>query len=261
MRKQLLIVCLALLSACASGGASPIDLSKLPPIVIGVPDVTQKPPAEQPPVPAPKPRATLAFQVVDEATGVPIPAAFVKIAYIVVKQVNDDGYLALELEAGGAIYSVTFEADDYATSTRMFQLEANRQFTVKLKSTKPAPETPAPTGPPTVPVPTVPPPVVPVDPMVESAGWSNEQWRVYVMALLARSGGALVNDASMKVARPDLNARGVDFQNGWRGDLRPRLFLPVPGCPPATRADVPLCSYNRTVDLGQYGEAWSWIVR
>ena len=50
--------------------------------------------------------------------------------------------------------------------------------------------------------------------------------------------------------RNDLVARGADFQNGWRGDVRPRLFLPVPGCPIANRPDVPACSYARTVDVG-----------
>jgi hypothetical protein len=61
--------------------------------------------------------------------------------------------------------------------------------------------------------------------------------------------------------RGDLLAHGSDFQNGWRGDMRPRMVLPVPGCPIANRPDVPLCSYNRTVDLGNYGGAWQWDPR
>jgi hypothetical protein len=65
----------------------------------------------------------------------------------------------------------------------------------------------------------------------------------------------------MHAMRGDLVARGADFQNGWRGDVRPRLFLPVPGCPIANRPDVPACSYSRTVDLGGYGHEWRWIVR
>jgi len=65
----------------------------------------------------------------------------------------------------------------------------------------------------------------------------------------------------MLAMRGDLVARGADFQNAWRGDIRPRLFLPVPGCPPATSPNVPSCSYNRTVDLGNYGRPWAWIPR
>lgn len=95
----------------------------------------------------------------------------------------------------------------------------------------------------------------------DSAGWTTEQWHDYVFALIAQKGGPVVNDAGMHAMRGDLLARGADFQNGWRGDLRPRIFLPVPGCPPANAPNVPECSYNRTVDLGNYGGAWQWIPR
>jgi len=105
------------------------------------------------------------------------------------------------------------------------------------------------------------PPTVPVGSNVDASQWSPDQWKAYFMGLAAQKGFLTVSDAGMKAMRNDLVARGADFQNGWRGDMRPRIFLPVPGCPPATSANVPPCSYNRTVDLGNYGEPWQWIVR
>lgn len=237
------------------------------PACIEVPPIVIAPAPPAPPVaeaPAPKPKATIAFQVVNECDGQPITTAFVNITDGPTKQVNDDGYVALELEAGGAVYLVVFEDPGYQSQARKYQLDGNRQFAVRMMPTAgcPRPEPPKPVdsapGVPTPPVVTAPPVVV--SPLEESAGWSDEQWRAYLIPLLKRT-GELVNDASMKVARPEINARGADFQNGWRGDLRPRVFLPVTGCPPATRADVPPCSYNRTVDLGQYGEPWQWIKR
>jgi hypothetical protein len=96
---------------------------------------------------------------------------------------------------------------------------------------------------------------------IPSASWTTDQWRTHFFSLVEQKGGATVSDAGMHAMRSDLVARGADFQNGWRGDLRPRLFLPVPGCPIANRPDVPACSYDRTVDLGGYGQEWRWIVR
>ena len=96
---------------------------------------------------------------------------------------------------------------------------------------------------------------------IDSAAWSNERWRDYFFSLVEQTGGATVSDAGMHAMREALLAHGADFQNGWRGDVRPRLFLPVSGCPIANRPDVPVCSYNRTVDLGSYGQEWRWIVR
>jgi len=96
---------------------------------------------------------------------------------------------------------------------------------------------------------------------IASASWSNDQWREYFFSLVEQRGGPTVSDAGMRAMRSDLLARGADFQNGWRGDVRPRLFLPVPGCPIANRPDVPQCSYARTIDLGGYGQEWRWIVR
>jgi hypothetical protein len=95
----------------------------------------------------------------------------------------------------------------------------------------------------------------------DSATWTTEQWRTYVFGLIAQKGGPVVSDGGMHAIRGDLLARGADFQNGWRGDLRPRIFLPVPGCPPANAPGVPDCSYNRTVDLGNYGQPWEWLPR
>lgn len=96
---------------------------------------------------------------------------------------------------------------------------------------------------------------------IPTAYWSTDAWRSYFYALVEEKGGPAVSHEGMHAMRADLLARGADFQNGWRGDLRPRLFLPVPGCPIANRPDVPSCSYSRTVDLGGYGQDWRWIVR
>jgi hypothetical protein len=96
---------------------------------------------------------------------------------------------------------------------------------------------------------------------IDSASWTTDRWRAFFFALVDQKGGATVSDAGMLAMRADLVARGADFQNGWRGDLRPRLFLPVPGCPIANRPDVPACSYERTVDVGGYGHGWRWVVR
>lgn len=96
---------------------------------------------------------------------------------------------------------------------------------------------------------------------IDSSEWTTNEWRGFVMSLAVEKGGPVVSPEGMHAMRADLLAHGADFQNGWRGDLRPRLFLPVPGCPPADRPDVPECSYNRTVDLGHWGQEWQWIKR
>jgi hypothetical protein len=96
---------------------------------------------------------------------------------------------------------------------------------------------------------------------IESAAWTSDQWRDYFFSLAEQKGVSTVSDSGMQALRGELLAQGADFQNGWRGDLRPRLFLPVPGCPIANRPDVPACSYSRTVDLGNYGQEWRWIQR
>jgi len=107
------------------------------------------------------------------------------------------------------------------------------------------------------------PPPTPVQSVgaVDSSAWTTDQWEAYFRGLAAQKGGPTVSDGGMLAMRGDLLAHGADFQNGWRGDVRPRIFLPVPGCPIANRPDVPGCSYNRTVDLGNYGGPWQWIPR
>ena len=116
-------------------------------------------------------------------------------------------------------------------------------------------KTPAAPKPVVTPTPTT--PAVPVD----ASQWTTAQWKTYFYQLQAAKGGPTVSDAGMWAMRADLLSRGADFQNAWRGDLRPRLFLPVPGCPPASSASAPACSYNRPVDFGPYGGPWQWIER
>lgn len=148
-------------TSCAS---IPPGSIKLPPIVIA-------PSVEPKPVEPVKPRATLAFEVLDDATGAPIPTAFATCDDGVPKQATEAGYIAVERDHG--IYTCKFEADDYATITRRYQLVENRQFPVRLTSTKPKPE-PAPAPDPVKPAPVPePPPVVvvptpaPLPPCVE----------------------------------------------------------------------------------------------
>ena len=111
-----------------------------------------------------------------------------------------------------------------------------------------------------------PPPVVvptPTNPVnTDAANWTSAQWKTYFMGLVQAKGYNTVSDAAMWAVRGDVRAHGADFQNAWRGDIRPRIFLPVPGCAgPTLGASAPQCSYNRTVDFGPYGGAWQWIER
>jgi hypothetical protein len=92
--------------------------------------------------------------------------------------------------------------------------------------------------------------------------WTTQQWHDCVFGLIDKRGvGPTVSISGILTLRPELNAMGADWQNGWRGDPRPRLFLPVPNCPPATSPNVPDCSYTRTVDMGDFGGPWLWIPR
>jgi len=112
------------------------------------------------------------------------------------------------------------------------------------------------------PTPVAPPPGQTPTASVDASQWTTAQWKDYFLALAAQKGGPYVSDAGMKAMRNDLVARGADWQNGWRGDMRPRIFLPVPGCPPASSGgNVPPCTFNKTVDVGMYGEPWQWIPR
>jgi hypothetical protein len=94
------------------------------------------------------------------------------------------------------------------------------------------------------------------------ANWSTAQWHDCFFSMIAAKGvGNQVTFGAMATLRPDLNALGAEWQNGWRGDYRPRLFLPVPGCPGnAISPTAPDCAYNRTVDVEANG-VWAWIVR
>jgi hypothetical protein len=94
------------------------------------------------------------------------------------------------------------------------------------------------------------------------ANWSTEQWRVCFFSLITSKGaGSTVTQGGLALLRADLVARGADWQNGWRGDYRPRLFLPVPNCPPPTLPNPPECTYSRTVDVGNYNGPWQWLPR
>lgn len=91
----------------------------------------------------------------------------------------------------------------------------------------------------------------------------DEEWRVWFFNLLqVRNAGAVVSFNGMAVTRPDLNAVEADWQNGWRGDYRPRLFLPVAGCNgTALSPTAPRCAFGRTVDVGDTGRPWVWVFR
>jgi hypothetical protein len=94
------------------------------------------------------------------------------------------------------------------------------------------------------------------------ANWSNDQWRECVFSLIStRGAGPTVTHSALALLRPDINARGADWQNGWRGDYRPRIFLPVPGCPSAMTPNPPPCAYDRTVDVGDWNGGWQWLPR
>jgi len=138
MKKSLIGIGLALaISGCAG--------VKLPPIAIALP-----PPAApaQPAEPSP-PRATVAFEVLDDATGAPIPIAIATFEDGTKHQANDAGYIAVEKNLD--IYQVTISAEDYVSVKRDVVLTGNRQFPIRLTSTKPKP-VPLP-SPPHTPVP------------------------------------------------------------------------------------------------------------
>lgn len=209
-------------------------LKSLPPIVAAPP---------VPPPPAPKPRATIAFQVLDAETGAPITTAFVSFDDHTIKQVNGDGYVAFERELGE--FGVKFEADDYATDIRKFELLSNRQFTVRLKSTLDR----VPVPPPVV----VPPPVIvppPAPPIAQPV--TDEEFRVAIFAIFKKHGAPReVNLQTLNATRADIEAIGCEYQHDSAGTLRPRVFLPSPT----------MDRYARAYDFGLYGEPWQWIKR
>ena len=93
--------------------------------------------------------------------------------------------------------------------------------------------------------------------------WTSQQWKDFVHNLARDRGFGTVSFAALANMRGEITSRGADWQNGWRGDYRPRIFLPVPGCPGSAvnNPNPPDCAYNRTVDLGDYGGPWQWIER
>lgn len=225
-----------------------VDLAKLPPIVISAPVPAAPPPvAEQP-----KPRATVAFVVVDDLSGQPIASAIATFEDGTQHQANDDGYIAIEKEMN--TYQVDITADDYQSARRNVVLTGNRQFTVRLSSTKPAakPEPPPPpvvTGPP----PATDNPTNTPDPADAAKDWSDQQWRDKFFALLKKhKAPPTVNLQTLNDTRADIEALGAEWQHYSSGELRPRLYLPVPA-----GAD----HYSRPVDVGLYGEPWTWLKR
>lgn len=145
------------------------DLSQLKPvIVVGTPAAEPKPQPEPAPI---VPRATIAFAVVDDLTGQPIPSAIATFEDGSAVQANDDGYIAIEKELN--TYQVKISADDYQTVTRNVVLTGNRQFTVRLTSTKPVPVPPKPEPPPAVDPPVVIPPAPVVNVITECGAAEN----------------------------------------------------------------------------------------
>lgn len=172
MKSLLSALSVTLLIGCASSTGG-IDWGKLPPIEIVLPPPPPPSTGNNPPSPPAKAHATMAFQVVDDKSGAAVADAFVRFEDGVERQVNDDGYAAFEREIG--TYSVAFLADDYESATKRYQLEGNRQFTVKLKSTKTPEPPPVVISPPIVEPPpvVVPPPAPPVASYTQCAPGTN----------------------------------------------------------------------------------------
>lgn len=92
--------------------------------------------------------------------------------------------------------------------------------------------------------------------------WTKEEWRVWFFNLVTARRLPNATLSAMQALRPDLLSVGADWQNGWRGDLRARIYLPVPNCPSPSLSTAPACSYSRPVDVGEAGTgAWTWVPR
>ena len=172
-------------------------------------------------------------------------ADFSSLSAVVTASPGSNGTTSISL--GELPYERTYYWRAYATDNYR-----NSTYSETLSFKTPA--APKPVAPTPSPTPASPAPV-------DASQWTTEQWKTFFYQVQAAKGGPTVSDAGMWAMRGDFLARGADYQNAWRGDIRPRLFLPVPGCPPATSANVPACSYNRPVDFGPYGGAWQWIPR
>lgn len=250
-------------AACASTGVPPIDLSKLPPIVIAAPT---GPAQTEAPKPAVKPRATLAFSVRNAADRSALSDVIITLGSIV-RQTNADGYAAMELDQTDATlpaYQVSFDLPDFETVTRSFPLTENSQFTILMRSTKPVPA-PAPVITPPPPS-TTPPPAAPAPPPCsffstkdancpapDTTGWSDDQWKQAFFSLLKKHNAPRTcNLQTLNDTRADVEALGAEWQHTSGGELRPRLFLPT---------GDPTNPYGRAFDVGLYGQTWDWIKR
>jgi hypothetical protein len=99
--------------------------------------------------------------------------------------------------------------------------------------------------------------------MLPPVYWTKEQWRAWFFDLVTRKGLPTATLGSMQATRGDLLSVGADWQNGWRGDLRARIYLPVLNCPAPSNPSAPSCAYTKPVDVGEngLGGPWSWVPR
>lgn len=95
------------------------------------------------------------------------------------------------------------------------------------------------------------------------AEWTSNEWHDWFMAVTRQAGQLNATPEAMAALRSSLNSVGADWQNGWRGDYRTRIYLPTGFCPPPVGPDVPGCSYEKSVDVGEngMGQPWSWVPR
>ena len=109
--------------------------------------------------------------------------------------------------------------------------------------------------PPPPPPPPGPPPVPPsILPPGDPGSWSYEQWQFVVYNVIFPRHGipsnCCVNDAALYETDADLRQLGAFWQFTSAGLLRPRIFLPGGSNP-----------FARTVDVGNNGGSWAWIIR
>lgn len=118
-----------LLTVAGCAGKGPIDLSKLPPIVITLPPDTPAPTPQPEPV-----RATLAAVVKDAGDGRPLAGVRVFLqGFRGFKDTNVDGYISFELALGD--YVLAANPDGYRAAELAVSLRENTQlelFVVKL---------------------------------------------------------------------------------------------------------------------------------
>jgi hypothetical protein len=85
------------------------------------------------------------------------------------------------------------------------------------------------------------------------ASWTDTQWHDCFFSLVALRGvGPYVTSSALYTLRPDLNARGADWQYDGAGNLRPRIYLPTGN---------PNDPWGRPVDVGDWNGPWKWIPR